>query len=142
MQRLDRQWHLRGARMVQQFGDGVVHLCPRLRDVLRGRTARPRILRQPADHQHQAGRAQRLGLIDGAAVVVARLDAMRGVGCKHPAAAIARQFEAGVAHRAACAIEPDGRDLIAPRIDGADAVPRAGVDDLQEIALLADSRGI
>ena len=44
--------------------------------------------RPPAD-QHDAGRAQRLGLVDGAAVVVARLDAMRGVRREHAAAAIA-----------------------------------------------------
>ena len=91
--------------------------------------ARPRILRQAADDQHDAGRAQRLGFVDRAAVVVARLAAMRGVGREHAAAAIARQFEPGVAHRPHRAVEADGRDLVAPGIDGADAVPRAGLDD-------------
>ena len=114
----------------------------RRRDVLRGRAARPRILRQAADHQHDAGRAQRLGFVDGAAVVVARLDAMRGVGGEHAAAAIAGQFQPGIAHRAHRAIEPDGRDLVAPGIDGADAMPRAGLDDGCEIALLADRRRV
>src|SRR3977135_1700089 len=48
----------------------------------------------------------------------------------------------GVAHRPHRAFETDGRDLIAPGIDGADSVPRAGVDDLGQIALPADRRGI
>ena len=78
----------------------------------------------------------------GAAVVVARLDPMRGIGHEHAAAAIARQFEPGIAHRPHRAIEADGRDLVAPGIDGADAMPRAGLDDGDEIALLADGRGV
>ena len=48
---------------------------------------------------------------------------MRRIGDEHAAAAIARQLEAGVAHRAHRAVEADGRDLIAPGVDGADAVP-------------------
>ena len=99
-------------------------------------------MRQAAGDQHDAGRAERLGLVDGAAIVVARLDAMRGVCREHAAAAIARQFEPGIAHRPHRAIEADGCDLIAPGIDGADAVPRTGVDDLREIALLADRRRV
>ena len=56
--------------------------------------------------------------------------------------AIAEMLDYARSAQIPLAIEPDGRDLIAPRIDGTDAVPRAGVDDFQEIALLADSRGI
>ncbi len=89
VQRLDRQWHLRGARIIHHFGEGILHLRPRRRDVPGRRAARPRILRQSAGHQHDAGRAERLGLIDGAAVVVAHLDAMRAVRREHAAAAIA-----------------------------------------------------
>ena len=129
MQRLDRERHVGLLGVFQHFGDGVMDLRARGRDVLRGRASRPRILRQAADDQHDAGRAQRLGLVDGAAVVVARLDAVRRVRGEHAAAAIARQFEPGVAHRARGAVEADGRDLVAPGIDGADAVPRAGLDD-------------
>jgi hypothetical protein len=33
-------------------------------------------------------------------------------------------------------------DLVAPGIDGADVMARTGVDDLQEIALLAHRRGV
>ena len=40
-------------------------------DVLVGGLALQRA-RQRADHQHQAGRAERLGLVDGAAVVLQR----------------------------------------------------------------------
>src|ERR1700741_382197 len=36
------------------------------------------------------------------------------------------------------ALEPNDGDLVAPGIDGADAVPRTGVDNLHKIALLAD----
>ncbi len=97
---------------------------------------------KPPDHQHDAGRAQRLGFVDGATIVVARLDPVRGIRREHPAAAIARQFEAGVPHRADRAVEADRRDLIAPGIDGVDAVSRAGVDDLSQIALLADGRSV
>src|SRR5438876_732377 len=64
---------------------------------------------------------------------------MRGIGCKHPAAAIARQFEPGVTHRA---VEANGSNLVAPGVDGANAVPRTGLDDLHEIALLADRRRV
>ena len=90
MQRLDRQRHLRSARVVHQLGEDIFHLRPCCRDIPGRRTARPRILRQSAGHQHDAGRAERLCLIDGAAVVVAHFDAMRGIRREHPAAAIAR----------------------------------------------------
>ena len=40
------------------------------------------------------------------------------------------------------AIEADAGDLVAPGIDGADAVARTGLDDLQEIALLPDGRRV
>src|SRR5206468_7811284 len=66
----------------------------------------------------------------------------RRIRREHAAAAIARQFEPGVAHRARGAVEANGRDLVAPGIDGANAVARAGVDDLDEVALLADRRCI
>ncbi len=67
-----------------------MNLRARGRDILRGRASRPRILRQAADDQHDAGRAQRLGFVDGAAIVVARLDAVRRIRREHAAAAIAR----------------------------------------------------
>ena len=88
-------------------------------------------MRQPSGHQHDAGRAERFCLINRAAIIIARLGAMRGIRCEHAAAAIARQIEPGVAHRARRAVEPDRRDMVAPGIDGADAMPRAGVDDLK-----------
>src|SRR5262249_14520266 len=60
----------------------------------------------------------------------------------HPAAAIAGQVEAGIAHRPHRAIEPDVSHLVAPGIDGADRMARAGVDDLQQVALLAHGGGV
>ena len=35
-------------------------------------------MRQAPDHQHDAGRAQRLGLIDSATIIVTRFDPVRG----------------------------------------------------------------
>ena len=55
---------------------------------------------------------------------------------------IATKLQPGIAYGARRAVEADRRDLIAPGIDGADAMPRGGIDDLQEITLLADRRGI
>jgi hypothetical protein len=50
----------------------------------------------------------------------ARLAAMGRVGREHAAAAIAREFEPGIAHGTRGALEPDGCDLVAPGIDCAD----------------------
>src|SRR6185312_154992 len=93
---------------------------------------------QTADHKHDAGGAERLCLVNTAAVVVAHLPAMCGVRGKHPAATIARQFKSGIAHRAHGPVEPYVSYLIAPGIDGADAMPGTGVDDLREITLFSD----
>ena len=56
--------------------------------------------------------------------------------------AIAEMLEYARAANMPLAIEPDGRHLVAPGIDGTDAVPRAGLDDLDEITLLADRRRV
>ena len=88
MQRFDCERHVGLPGVFQHFGDGIVDLRASSRNILGGRAARPRILRQAPDHQHQARRAERLGLIDRAAIVVAHFDPMRGVRNKHAAAAI------------------------------------------------------
>src|SRR6266446_1921730 len=49
------------------------------------------------------------------------------------AAAIARQLQPGVAHRPHRAVEADFGNLVTPGVDGADPVPRTGVDDLGQI---------
>src|SRR5436305_858075 len=67
---------------------------------------------------------------------------MPGIRGEHAAAAIARQVETRVADETHGAVEADGRDLIAPWIYGADAMPRAGLDHLSEVALLAQRRGV
>ena len=67
---------------------------------------------------------------------------MRGVSGEHAAAAVAGEFEAGVAQGAHGAIEPDRRDLVAPGIDGADAVAGAGLDDVDQRTLLTDCRRV
>jgi hypothetical protein len=51
----------------------VAHLATRAGDVAR-------VFRQAADHEHEALRADRGGLVDGAAVVVERGAAARFVG--------------------------------------------------------------
>jgi hypothetical protein len=80
--------------------------------------------------------------LDRTPVIVAHFAPVRGVRREHATTAVARQLQPGIAHRAHRAVESDRRDLIAPGIDGSDAMPRACVDDLQEITLLADRRGI
>ena len=142
MQRLDCERHVGLLRVFQHFGDSVMDLRARGRDIFRSSTSRPRILRQAADDQHHAGRAQRLGFVDGAAIVVTRFDAARRIRREHAAATIARQFESSVAHRPHRTVEAYGRHLVAPGIYGADAMPRAGLDDGDEIALLADRRRV
>src|SRR3712207_8574236 len=49
--------------------DPVLDLSPRGAEIARGRGARPGVLRQAADHQHEAGRAERRSLVDRAPVV-------------------------------------------------------------------------
>ena len=119
-----------------------MHLRPGGGDVLGRRAARPRILRQAAGHQHDAGATQRLRLVHRAAVVVAHFGAARAICDEHAAAAIAGQVQARIAHRARGALEADASDLAAPGIDGANVLARAGIDDLEQIALLADRRRV
>src|SRR5262245_50871254 len=72
----------------------------------------------------------------------ARVVAGHAIRDELTAPAAAGEIKSGVAHRAPGAIEPDGGDLVAPGIDGADAVAGAGVDDREQIALLADRRRV
>jgi hypothetical protein len=67
---------------------------------------------------------------------------MGGVSRKHAAPAITRQFELGVLHRAHGAVEADCGNLIAPWIDGANAVPRTRVNDVEKRALFAHRRRV
>jgi len=99
-------------------------------------------LRQAADDQHDAGRAQRHGFIDAALIVVALGLPMRGIGHEHTAAAITGQFEIVVLDGFHGAVEADMGDLIAPRRDAADLLAGTGFGDGDEIALLADRRCI
>ena len=95
-------------------------------------------MRQAADHQHQAGGAQRCCFVDGPLVVVDRgLPPGRIGGRKHAAAAIAADSEPIILDRAHRLAKSDRRDLIAPRIDRGDAVTPAGVGRLAQIPLLA-----
>ena len=64
MQRLDGERHLRGACFRKERGYGIAHLLARAAHVLRS-------LRQPADHEHQALRAELVRFFEGAAVIVA-----------------------------------------------------------------------
>ena len=102
-------------RILQHFGETLLDHGARADDVLGRFALRPGILRQSADHQHQAGGAERDGFVDGAAVIVDRLLPSARVAGQHAAAAIARKLEPGLADRLGGALEPDGGDLIAPR---------------------------
>ena len=82
-------------------------------------------------------------LVDGAPVVVERGAAAFAVGRrKHAAAAVARHGQAGVADAPRRVVEAGRGDLVAPRRDAADAVPRAGLDDVGQRPLRAHGRGV
>ena len=122
MQRLDRERHVVGAGVRQNGGNAVGHHAARRADIAR-------ILRQAADHEHEALGAERRSLVDCALVVVdRRLPSGFVGGREHAAAAIAADLHSVIFDRANGRIEADGRDLIAPRIDRGDAVPRASLD--------------
>ena len=78
VQRLDRQRHAGRARVVEQLGDAVAHLARA--PAMSFEPAPVGVLRQAADDEHEARRAERQRLVDGAAIVVARRGAARGVG--------------------------------------------------------------
>ena len=99
--------------------------------------------RQAADDEDQALRAERQRLVDGAAVVVQRrAPALAIRRRKHPAAAIAGDREPGVADAQRRVLESRRGDLVAPRRDAANAVPRAAVDDLRQRPLLPHGGGV
>ncbi len=80
MQRLDRERHARLPRVRQKRVQRLAHLHARAGDVARA-------FRQAADHEHEALRADRGRLVDGAAVVVERGAAGGFVGGREHAAA-------------------------------------------------------
>ena len=78
--------------------------------------------RQRADHQHQARRVERLGLVDGPAVVVQRRAQARRIGGREEAAAaVAGERDAGVLDLLGDRVEAGRVHLVAPGPDGADA---------------------
>ena len=89
------------------------------------------------------GGADGLGLVDGLAVVLERGAQAGGIGSgKEAAAAVAGDADAGLPDLACRRIETGCLHLIAPRTDGADAAPRAGLDDGRQGELLAHRRRI
>ena len=108
-----------------------------------GRLARERT-RQGAHHQHQAGRAERLGLVDGAAVVLqrgAQAARRRPPERSRRGSSRIKPTPASLSCRATGG-EPAACDLVAPRIDGADAAPGAGLDDGGQRELLPHRRRV
>ncbi len=85
MERLDGERHVGAAGVLQQRADAILHQGARGPDILRGRRARPGILRQATHHENEAGRAQSDRLIHGAPIVVADLGQAGGVSREHPA---------------------------------------------------------
>ncbi len=118
-------------------GDAFGDLRAGARDVAVRRLAGERT-GQAADHQHQAGRVQRAGFVERAAVVVARGLARRGIGVREQAAAaIARKLEAEGLDLARDRVEAGGMHLVAPRRDGTDAARGTGIEDLRQRPILA-----
>ena len=146
MQRLDRQRHVGGAGVLEQFPDAIAHLAARQCDVLVRRLAR-QSARQPAHHQHQARGVEFAGLVNGAAVVVPRgTQALRIGRREHAASAVAGEFQAMCLDQPGNCFKTCGGDLIAPGRDGANAPARAGFDDFRQrqldAARLANGRGV
>jgi hypothetical protein len=142
MQRLDRQRHSGRAGIFEKLRDAVFDLRVRGGDILARRAAGTGILREAPRDQHETRCAQRLRFIHRAAVVVARLDPVDRVGREHAAAAISGKRKPGVADCLGGALDPGRRNLIAPGVDRANAVPRAGLDDVEQCALLAHGRSV
>ena len=127
MQRLDRERHARAARVFEQLAQAVAHHFARAGEVARHDLAAA-ILRQAADDEHEALRAERQRLVDGAAVVVVRGAPAFAIGRrKHAAAAEPGDGQAGVANAPRRVVEARRRHLVAPRRDAADAVPRTSL---------------
>ncbi len=127
VQRLDRERHAAGARVLEQLADAVAHLLARAGEVLRAmRPARPSAGRRPP----APGTApRRPRLVDRAPVVVERRAPALAVGGReHAAAAIAGDGEAGVADAPRRVLEPAGATLSRqgemPRMPWRDAARR------------------
>ncbi len=136
VQRLDRQLHAGVPRIRQQRGDPVADQVARGGEIARAR-------RQPADHQHQAMRADRRRLVDGAAVVVERACQPGAVELgEHAAAAEAGDGQAVGADRRRRRGHAHRLELVAPGRDAGDAGARDAVDRLAQVPLAARGRGV
>src|SRR5262245_2862216 len=111
-------------------------------DVLGRRATGAGVLGQASGNQHKARRAERLRFVHRAPVVVARLITVGCVGREHTAAAISGKLKPGVADGLGGAIDPGRGNLVAPRVDCANAMPRTALDDVEQRALLTYRRGI
>ncbi len=130
------------ARVAEQLADAVAHHFARAGEILRFDGAGA-ILRQPADDEYQAARAEGERLVDRAPVVVLRRAPAFAVrGREHPAAAIAGDRESGVADAPRRVLQPGGRHLVPPGRDAANAVAGASGDDLRQRPLLPHRRGV
>ena len=124
MQRLDRERHACLPRIGQQRGEPSRTCRARVGDVARA-------LRQPADHEDEALRADGGGFVDGAAVVVERRAAPGVVGGgKHAAAAKAGDGHPVRADELAPRARAAGLHDVAPRRDRGDAGAGAALDEL------------
>ena len=124
MQWLDRERHVCLPRMGQERSERVAHLPARVGDVAGA-------LRQSADHEDEALRADGGGFVDCAAVVVERR-APPGVigGGKHAAAAKAGDGHPVRADEFCRALETAGLHDVAPGRDRGNAGAGAAFDEL------------
>ena len=143
MQRLERERHVRVPRILEQFGRSVLDLrMGRARDPCSARCRAGRYCGRPPTTSTRHGEPSAFASSTARRLSSRASLPVRLVGGKHAAAAIAGELEPGVAHRFHRTVEPDLGDLIAPGRHRADVVPRAGLDDADEIGLLANGRGV
>src|ERR1700741_5168677 len=130
VQRLDRERHAGFSCFGQDRRDSVFNLgsC-----TAKGFSPR----RQAAHDQDQALRIQLVRLLDRAPVVVAPV-----LRREEAATAQAGHDEVFLPNRSLGFRKTHLCDLISPGRDAADAVARATLDDLREVPLLADRRGV
>ena len=142
VQRLDRERHAGSLRVQEQLADAVANHFARALQILRHDFAVAPFWKT-ADDEHEAARAERGGLVDGATIVVACRAAIFAIGGgKHAAAAKPGDRQARVANALRRFLETRGGNLVAPRRDAANPVSRATRDDFGQRPLHAYGRRV
>jgi len=129
VQRLDRDRHAGGARVRQQAGEPLFDQRACAGNV-------SAVLRNAADHHHQAAGAEFAGFVDRAPIIVDRVrEAGPPLRSEPAAAAIAGHSQAGIADQSRGLPEAERSHLVAPRRYAENAMTRAARNDLVEAPL-------